>query len=294
MSFRIPFSFGDIEIQKKKVANLAKKIRRTDKKTELSDYLKNAEVEISREEYLAICLKTFVTVFLFLSILFGLALFIRFRNNYWLWAIGISLLIATFITFSQLYYPKIYCLRKSKNIERNLIPALQDMLVQLDSGVPLFKILVNLAESEYGELSNDFSKAVKEINSGKPQIKAIDDLANKSSSAYFRRVLWQISNGMRSGSNMSIIIKYSIENLSKEQVIQIQDYGSKLNPLIMFYMLLTVIMPALGLTFLTIIASIINLPGTMIKAIFTMVFIVVMVMQTVFLGMIKTRRPSLL
>ena len=56
-----------------------------------------------------------------------------------------------------------------RDIERNLIPALEDMLVQLNSGVPLCSILVNISASDYGELSAEFKKAVKKINAGSPQ-----------------------------------------------------------------------------------------------------------------------------
>ena len=119
-----------------------------------------------------------------------------------------------------------------------LIPAMQDILVQLQAGVPLFKIMVNISASNYGRVSSEFKKVVKEISSGIPQLEAIDKLIEKNESIYFRRILWQISNGMRSGSDMTEIIKDGIDNLSKEQALQIQSYGSKLNPVIMFYMLM--------------------------------------------------------
>jgi hypothetical protein len=99
---------------------------------------------------------------------------------------------------------------------------------------------------------------------------------------------------MRAGSDMAMVIKDGVDNLAKEQAIQIQAYGSKLNPLIMFYMLLTVIIPALGITFFTIIASMLGLSGNLVKLIFIGIFFFVMIMQILFLGMIRTRRPSLL
>ena len=36
------------------------------------------------------------------------------------------------------------------------------MLVQLNSGIPLFDILTNISNSNYGELSLEFKKAVKD------------------------------------------------------------------------------------------------------------------------------------
>ena len=65
---------------------------------------------------------------------------------------------------------------------------MQDIVVQLDSGIPIFRILVNISESDYGEVSQEFKKMVKEINSGVPQIEAIEKYGKVNASEYFRRV----------------------------------------------------------------------------------------------------------
>jgi pilus assembly protein TadC len=291
MGFNIPFTIGKLETQKKKAESFAKFFI-SHKKSQLDKYLLDADMNIERKEYQAIVAKSLIINLCFLSLITIPALI--YKNLPWIYGLAFTLVISFFIFFIQLSYPRIYSARKSREIERNLISVMQDMLVQLDSGVPIFKIISNISESGYGELSREFAKVVKEINSGEPQIKAIDKLANRTGSLYFRRVLWQISNGMRAGSNMGIIIRYSIDNLNKEQIVQIQDYGSKLNPLVMFYMLITVILPALGLTFLTIIASMINLPEQMVRIIFIVIFLLVATIQIMFLGIIKTKRPSLI
>ena len=167
-------------------------------------------------------------------------------------------------------------------------------MVQLNSGVPLFTILVNISSSDYGELSNQFKEAVKEINAGLPQIEVIERLGDKNPSEFFRRALWQISNGMRAGSDISIVIKSTIKSLNDEQLIQIQNYGNKLNPMIMFYMLSSVILPALAITFLTVISSLTNFSKQGTAAMFIFLFLFVVFLQLMFIGVIKSMRPSLL
>ena len=122
----------------------------------------------------------------------------------------------------------------------------------------------------------------------------IEEMGERNSSLFFRRTLWQISNGMRAGSDISIVINESIQTLTDEQLIQIQNYGNKLNPLIMFYMLTSVIIPALAITFLTIISSMINLPTFMTIMFFIALFVFVVIIQIMFLGTIRSTRPSLL
>lgn len=293
MKFHIPFTFSEVDKLKKRSRFFSSKIRYK-RKSKLVDYLESSEIGLSREEYLGICARSFfisLVIFYFVSSTFLLLLGI---NRFYLFGAGIAILFSAFIFFSQIVYPKIFISRKQKDIEKNLISALQDMLVQLNSGIPLFDIMVNISAAEYGALSLEFRKAVKRINAGESEADVLNDLGKKNPSVFFRRTLWQISNGMNSGSDISIIIKDSINSLNEEQIIQLQTYGSKLNPMIVLYMLIAVIVPSLSISFLTIIASLINLPGDMINLIFISLLIFDILIQIMFLGMIKSKKPSLI
>ncbi len=171
---------------------------------------------------------------------------------------------------------------------------MEDMLIQLSSGVPLFTILVNVSASGYGQLSLEFKKAVKKINAGFPQIEVIEELGKKNHSILFRKALWQISNGMKAGSNITEVVRDIIHSLNEEQFLQIQTYGNKLNPLIMFYMLISIILPALAITFLTIISSVVNLPEAITIGMFVGLYIMSILIQIMFLGAIRTAKPSLI
>ena len=137
-------------------------------------------------------------------------------------------------------------------------------------------------------------KAVKEINTGKSQIEVLDELAAKNPSLFFRRAIWQIVNGMKAGSNMTSVMKSLLEALSEEQVLQIQKYGSQLSPLAMFYMLVSVIVPALGITFIIVLSSFISTSPTLTKMIFYGLYGFIVFSQIMFLGLLKSRRPNLL
>jgi len=293
MKFKIPFTFSSPEILKKRTKNFANIFQRF-KGLKLREYLVNLDVDMTGSEYMGVCFRTFIFSFVIMLVVFSSVLFIFRLEYFYLYSLGGALLFSSFILFNQFNYPKVYNLKKTINVERNLISALQDVLVQLESGVPIFQIISNISSSDYGFVSYEFKRAVNQINSGISHIDALEGLIKRNSSAYFKRVLWQVSNGLRSGSDMSIVIKDIIDNLNKEQAIQIQSYGSKLNPLIMFYMLITVILPSLGITFLTIISSMLNLSSMTVMLIFVAIFAFVLLLQIMFLGMIKTRRPSLL
>lgn len=292
MKFKIPFTASQTTVLAKRSKPFQKWVRRKDPK--LEGYLKDSNQKITGTEYKSICFRGLV---MGLAILIPLATFLLLllgSGIAFLLGPGIGGLFALFMFFLQRNYPKVYASQKAKDLEKNLITVLQDMLVQLNSGVPLFKIMYNIAHSEYGEVSDEFKKIVAEINSGVPQLEAIEKYGKQNSSEYFRRVLWQIGNGMRAGSDMAIILKEEIKNLSDEQAVQIQTYGSTLNPLIMFYMLIAVIIPSLGITFLIIISSMVGVPSEVIEVIMIFAFIGILFVQMMFMGIIKSKRPSLL
>jgi flagellar protein FlaJ len=293
MKFKIPFTFEDIEVLKKKSKFFPSKIKRV-KKSSLEETLKNLGLNLTREEYIGICYRAVIYCFIFFYILGTIMLFLFKIKYFYLYSIIIAFMFSIFIFFSQQIYPKIYLSGKQREIEKNLISALEDILIQLNSGIPLFNIMANISDGDYGTLSLEFKKAVKKINAGVPEADALNEIGKQNPSIFFRRTLWQISNGMNAGSDMSIVIKDSIKALNDEQMIQIQTYGNRLNPLIVLYMLLAVIIPALSVTFLTIISSMVNLAGQMTMLLFIAVFVFDVLFQIMFLGLIKSRRPSLL
>lgn len=293
MKFHIPFTFTNVE-RLKKGTIILKGLQEHKKDSKLSYYLENSDINITREQYLNICANSFIRSFFILFIIVTTFLVILGVSSPFLISLLVVILGSGFVLGSQIVYPKVYFNRKQKGLETNLMPALEDMLVQLNSGVPLFNILANISLSDYGEISNEFKKAVKKINAGRPQIEVFEELGEKNSSSYFRRTLWQISNGMKSGSDISEVIRGSLRLLSEEQVVQIQNYGNKLNPLVMFYMLITIILPALAITFLTIISSMVGLGKNLTMIIYGCLFMFSIFIQVMFLGAIRSARPTLL
>ena len=293
MIFRIPFATQNIAKLKTRAKFFSCKFRYR-KNSSLNDSLEGIDVDLNREEYLGVVLMSFVNVFLILFILISVVLGVIGIGMFYLIGAGVSLMFSLFVAFSQLAYPKVFVSKKEKNIEKNLVFALEDVLIQLNSGIPLFDILTNVSGSNYGELSVEFKKAVKRIGAGEPEAEVLADISRLNHSVFFKRALWQISNGLNAGSDMSTIIRENIKTLNEEQVIQIQNYGNKLNPLIMMYMLVSVIVPSLSVSFLVVIASMIGLGEKLTIGMFVGLFIFVFFFQIMFLGLIKSKRPSLL
>lgn len=293
MKFQIPFTRSPVEVLKKKSKFLYPYVRNTDK-TILAKNLINAGVDVSRKEYMAICVRTFIYTLAIIFFISTTFLGLLGTPFFYFWGLVSALVISSFIFLSQVAYPGMYVQRRQRDIERNLVAGLEDILVQLNSGIPLFSVLVNVSDAGYGELSEEFKKAVRKINAGTPEQEVLEELSKRNPSNFFKRTLWQFSNGMTAGSDMAFVVKDSIKALNEEQMIQIQNYGNKLNPLMVFYMLVAVIVPALSITFLTILSSMVNLAENVAIFMFVGLFVFVMLIQIMFLGIIKSKRPSLL
>jgi len=256
--------------------------------------LRQAGIRERSEKYLSMCMFASLVFFIFISIVLTFMLFAFRMENAMMVGPMISFVFSIFVFIQQVLYPKMLSRKKIRSIEQNLLPALQNVLVQLNSGVPIFNILTHIAGGDYGELSKEFDKAVRDINAGRSQIDALEEIATNNPSTLFRRAIWQLVNGMKAGADMGVVMAEIIDALGEQQLIQIQNYGSQLSPLAMFYMLAAVIVPSLSVTFIIILSSFIALSPGMTKIIFWTLLIIVIFVQIMFLGIIRSRRPNLL
>ncbi len=256
--------------------------------------LKQAESEVSPRQYLSMCIIATFSFFIFILVLLLFVTYFIGIEKFWLISFLISIFVSLFIFTQQTFYPKLIASRRIKDIDKNLLPALRTLLIHINSGIPLFDTLVAISQQNYGTVSIEFRKIIKKVHSGFSAVDAIENSATNNPSTYYRRSLWQVSNGMKAGSNISVVLQETINNLSQEQTIQIEQYGSQLSPLAMFYMIMAVILPALAMTMLIILSSFISLDIFFAKLAFYGIYALVLLFQIMFLGMIKTRRPNLI
>jgi len=292
---KIPFSFLPIKVVKgisNSFLSIGDSLERFFPK--LNEELKQTDSPFNAKEYLTMCLISNFIFSLFLVVVLLFPLKIMNVQKAVLSSIIVTIILNFFIFLQQVTYPKIKINKKSRELEQNLLPALQDISIQIKSGIPLFNVLVSISNGNYGAVSLEFKKIVKKINSGISQIEALEEVTKNNPSPFFRRSIWQLINGMREGSDIAKVIENITKTLSEEQLIQIQNYGGQLSPLAMFYMLIAVIIPSLSVTFITVISSFISAPELITKILFWSLYGLVVFFQIIFLGLIKSKRPAFL
>ncbi|MCK5476581.1 MAG: type II secretion system F family protein [Candidatus Aenigmarchaeota archaeon] len=192
--------------------------------------------------------------------------------------------------YTVLLKPKIMAKKMERRIDGELPYAMRHLLIEIKSGIPIYEGLVNISEG-YGAASEEFKEVVCKINGGKSEVEAIEDSILQSPSVSYRRSFWQILNALKTGTTLEVALENIVNNMLKEQLLSIKKYGQELNPLTLMYMLFAVIVPSLGVTFLTILSTFVG--GRIGASILYSILLILLVFQALFLNMIKSRRPAL-
>lgn len=198
---------------------------------------------------------------------------------------------AIFLLFSAVLiaYPSILAGKKAELMERDLIYALKDMLLEVSSGASIYMALNGVAESDYGEVSKEFHKVVGKANAGVPVEDALEDLAVRTRSEHLKNSIWQIVNAIKSGSSVEGILRELVKDLTVERRNKIRNYSQELNVMVLIYMLFAVVIPTIATTLIIVLGPFMGMD--MGPRIFYLVLPACFTVQIVLMEFIKSRRP---
>jgi flagellar protein FlaJ len=210
-------------------------------------------------------------------------------------AVPVSLVIGTtfwlMFFFIHMVYPKIVMKKIAVKESKDLLFALREIMMDVNSGVPLFDAMKNVAEADYGYVTRDFEWVVKQIESGVPQRTALRSLALKTESEYLKRALWQIVNALETGSSMGNALPGIVQSLEENTYREIKNYSSNLNFLMLIYMLSAAVAPSLGITFLVLLSAFSSM-GVTVESVAGLVASSAL-LQIVLIGYMTSTRPEI-
>ncbi|MDO8554857.1 MAG: type II secretion system F family protein [Candidatus Micrarchaeota archaeon] len=191
----------------------------------------------------------------------------------------------------HIIYPGI--LRKKIAVRENkdLLFALQEMTMNIESGITLYDTMRILSIGDYGYVSKDFEKAVKRIAAGEYEKDALKTIAIENENEYVRRAVWQIVNSLETGAKVSSSLSSIIDLLEKQIYREIRDYSANLNFIMLIYMLVAAALPSLGVTFLILLST---FSGAGVSIV-TLAAVVAgsTVVQIAIIGYVNTARPDI-
>ena len=279
-----------MEVKKKPIPKIFRRFGE-----DLSPYFTNIEMDLAQarikknvNDHISMSLFKAANLALFMFVMFLVLGFLSKVSSIYVLGFVLTPILFFFSLYSELYQPKVKARIRGRNIDRELPYALRHLLINIRSGVPLYNAFVSISE-DYGEVSDEMRYILKQINGGKSEIEAIEESVVSSPSYLYRKSFWQILNALRTGTDVEVPLKTSVDNIVKEQIISIKKYGQELNPFTMMYMMIGVIMPSLGITLFMLLSTFV---GTGFgKNIFYFIIIFLVAFQIFFINVVKTKRP---
>ena len=179
--------------------------------------------------------------------------------------------------------------KREKEINKEVLFVGRYLLVKLYSGRPLLNALIETASSR-GIAAKYIREIVDDINTGSTIENALNNAMIYSPSEKLRKILFHVNNALSLGIDVTGPLESVLVEITKEEEIEINKYGKKLNTLVIFYMLGAVIMPSLGVAMFIVISSFIRI-SIDLKGLLVVLFFII-VLQFIFITMFKSIRPT--
>ncbi len=250
-------------------------------------HLNQAGMDMKPEAFVQ---KTFISSF---YLAFGVVIFLFFMllrlETSLLFLVPLFLVLIFGLFTYMLKIPQARGIQKAKEIDKEIVYAGRFIQIELESGVPLYNALATAAKS-YKHIGAHLQEIVDKIELGTPIETALNETIEFTPSEKFRKVLWQIVNSLKTGAEVSKSLEATLDQISKEQLIEIKAYGHKLNPIAMFYMIVAIIVPSLGMAMLVILSTFLgfNLTFPLLMTISAFIAFI----QFMFIAIIKMSRPA--
>lgn len=234
------------------------------------------------------------TVFISAALLFLSGIFFYMNNIDAIWFLPLLVFFPLFIFYYLMLYPDAAIIRRRRELDYEIVFAGRHILISLQSGMPLFNTFVG-ASNGYGAVSKELTSIVDKVIIGIPTTQAIREITHDNPSQYFVRMMMQITNSLSSGADIGQSLESVLNQISREQLIQLKEYSQKLSPIVMFYMVFGIIVPSLGVVLATVVFSAVSGGWLgLTSGILIPIFIAIAIIQFLFLGVIESSRPKYL
>lgn len=254
----------------------------------LKSKLKQAGINDKPEDFIR---RTFLSAFYMTTGLVVFLFLVLAKLN----AFSKALLLTVPFTFIVMFFymirlPDIKISKKGREISKEIVFAGRFIVIELESGVPLYNAMVNVSKN-YAVIGKYFKEITDKIDLGTSMEDALNEAAELVPSDEFRKILWQIINSIRTGSNVAKSLYSVVEQITKDQITEVNKYGKKLNPIAMFYMIVAVILPSLGMTMMIILSSFIQFELSLTVLVSFACFLGFV--QFMFISIVRFSRPTI-
>lgn len=249
--------------------------------------LRIAHLPQSPIEYINKNLKATVLYSSFFTILFFFVLEKAKLSYFLLVPVFIILFILVFEYFIISIKARIRA--REREIDREVLFVGRYLLVKLYSGRPLLNALIETANSR-GITAKYIKEIVEDISTGSTIEDALNSALIYSPSEKFRKILFHVNNALQLGIDVTKQLESVLQEITKEQELEIKGYGKKLNTLVMFYMLGAIVVPSLGVAIFIVVSSFVNISITFKGLLVLVIFLIII--EFIFIALFKSIKPE--
>jgi pilus assembly protein TadC len=211
-------------------------------------------------------------------------------QNFFLVVLCTYLVLLALIFYLVLKLPYFNKQQLGRTIEAEVAITGRRLLIQLQSGKSLMNSIIDVAKHKK-ESSKALERIAYELYMGKPLEQAINDAINDSPSRTFRKIFIQIRNSLKTGADVKSVLKATLEDITRQKIIEFETFGKRLNPIGLFYMIFGTIAPSLGVVMFAILLAII---GADIEiGILSVFLLLIAIIQFIFVTVFVKMRPEL-
>ncbi|NOZ59356.1 MAG: type II secretion system F family protein [Euryarchaeota archaeon] len=167
--------------------------------------LANANISFSAREWMGIFFAIGVVLFVVVSLLVNLFA-------------GIGAFL--FTEALMLAIPRMQADKRRAEIEEALPDALHHMAVSIRTGMVLEAVIQEIAEAEYGALSDEFAQITLEMRRGRPLKDALLAFSKRTGSKQIERAMRLLLEGIESGGPISEVLEEVSEDIRAVRMIQ--------------------------------------------------------------------------
>ena len=197
----------------------------------VSFYLYSANMHYSSRQYLALSVAASTIVFL-ISLLISSAAFTLLDLAIAVRVIAIvGVSVAAFFVslVVALLIPKRRAVARGQAVSIELPFALRHMSTELKAGIGLYRTIQAIAMADYGALSEEFARVIREVEEGTDTKDALRHLALRTQSKALRNALIHIVRALKTGGNLSESMSDIAEDVSFNLRMAVREFGERMN-----------------------------------------------------------------
>lgn len=218
----------------------------------------------------------------------GFIVFLFTSGNLFNLMIGMGSLVffSYFIYKFWFSYVDVEIRKLARELDEDLLFVSEYLLVSLESGLPLGNSIENLSKIDRPG-GKFFKRVYTEFKTGKSFEDALYEAERFSASDNMKTLIKRLRDSLEVGVDLREVLKNFIQESSERKLLSIKAFSKKLNPIVMMYLLMGVVLPSLGVTFFILGAAMLEITAAFLKIILIGIFLLMFAFQYFAYSMFK-------